>query len=153
MEITFKNHQRDCRVNGPLLRSMVRSLLESEFNSFQGEGCFHLVTKNRMAEVNWKFLRHEGPTDVITFDLAEDPSRTLFLAEIYLCPAVAQEQAIEFGSTWEEELIRYHIHALLHLEGYDDTTPELRETMKHEEERILNHMRDRFDFGRLARTP
>jgi len=151
VEITFKNTQRDIRINGALLRQIVDTIMETEFSEFQGEACFHLVSKRRMAEVNFEFLTHEGPTDVITFDLAEDPERILFLAEIYICPGVAADQAKEFETTWQDELVRYHIHALLHLQGYDDlTAPELKVMKKHEE-RILKDIQNKFPVNELAK--
>lgn len=149
MEITFQNTQQDRPVNVKYLREIVTQLIQNEFASFQGEACFHLVTKTRMAEVNYQFLKHEGPTDVITFDLAEDPDRSVFLAEIFICPAVAEDQAAEFETTWQDELLRYHVHALLHLQGYDDLTPEELKVMKHHEERIMAAARERFRLDDL----
>src|SRR5581483_1962756 len=32
-----------------------------------GEICLVFVSDREIAQVNWKFLRHRGPTDVITF--------------------------------------------------------------------------------------
>lgn len=152
MEITFKNSQRDCPIDGRKLRHIIRRALVEEFSDFEGEACFHLVTKKRMAAVNQQFLQHEGPTDVITFDLAEDPQRILFLAEIYICPAVACDQAQEFETTWQDELVRYHIHALLHLQGYDDLTPQALKLMKREEERIMTKLRSEHRLADLERT-
>ena len=151
MEINFKNPQRDVRLNRPYLGEIVSTLVETEFSEFEGEACFHLVSKKRMAEVNYEFLKHEGPTDVITFDLAEDPNRILFLAEIFICPGVAQEQAVEFNTTWQDELLRYHIHALLHLQGYDDLTPNELKLMKGHEERIMTKARDAFQIQKIGK--
>ncbi len=150
MEITFQDTQQDCPINIEHLKEVVACVIQEEFASFEGEACFHLVPKKRMAEVNYQFLKHEGPTDVITFDLAEDPSRIVFLAEIYICPAVAEDQAKEYDTTWQDELLRYHVHALLHLQGYDDLTPEELKVMKHHEERIMIAARDRFQLDDLA---
>lgn len=153
MEIAFRNTQRDCRIDGKFLRAIMAYLRETEFSEFQGEACFHLVSKRRMAEVNWEFLQHEGPTDVITFDLAEDPEGITFLAEIYICPGVAIDQAKEFETNWQDELIRYHVHALLHLKGYDDLTPPERRKMKQQEERIMKRIRTDFAIKDLERSP
>ena len=152
MEISFRNTQRDVRLDRPYLSKIVSSLVETEFSEFQGEACFHLVSRKRMAEVNFQFLEHEGPTDVITFDLAEDPEKTLFLAEIYICPGVAIEQANEFHTSWQDELLRYHIHALLHLQGYDDLTPKELKIMKEHEERIMIEARKIFQINKLAKA-
>ncbi len=150
MQLAFRNTQRDYPIQTRLLRDWMQDLLSTEWPEFTGECCFHLVSAKRMAEVNWDYLQHEGPTDVITFDLAEDPERQLFLAEIYICPAVAEKQAEEFGTSWPEEVVRYHIHGLLHLAGYDDQAPEDRRRMKRAEERILKSLGRRVPFDALA---
>ena len=102
-----------------------------------------------MAKVNDEFLSHEGPTDVITFDLAEDPNRIIFLAEIYICPGVAADQALEFNTTWQDEFIRYHVHALLHLKGFDDLAPEDRTRMKRQENRIMRNIRKQYTLAEV----
>ncbi len=150
VEITFQNTQLDCPINLEPLREIVAHIIQQEFATFEGEACFHLVTKDRMAEVNYEFLKHEGPTDVITFDLAEDPNRIVFLAEIYICPAVAEDQAAEFGTSWQDEILRYHVHALLHLQGYDDLTPEDLKVMKHHEDRIMQATREQFQLTQIT---
>ncbi|MCS1414824.1 MAG: Endoribonuclease YbeY [Verrucomicrobia subdivision 3 bacterium] len=106
-----------------------------------------------MAAVNQKFLNHQGPTDVITFDLAEDPDHKIFLAQLYICPGVARVQAKKFETTWPDELIRYHVHALLHLKGYDDQTPAARRTIKRHEERIMRWLRKSQNLNQLERVP
>jgi len=105
-----------------------------------------------MAAVNQAFHNHRGPTDGITSDLAEDPDRTVFLAEVYVCPAVAKEQAKAFATTWPDELIRYHVHALLHLKGYDDRTPTARRAMNRQEERIMRSVRKTQRLADLEKT-
>ncbi len=151
MKTTFKNTQRDCRINNAILRDIIENLIQTEFPAFKGECCFHLVSKRRMAELNRQFLNHEGPTDVLAFDLAEDPNRILMLAEIFICPAVAREQAAAFRTSWQEELIRYHVHALLHLKGCDDRTPQTRNAMKRREERIICAIRNRAPLDTLEK--
>ncbi|HTH46811.1 MAG TPA: rRNA maturation RNase YbeY [Candidatus Limnocylindria bacterium] len=95
----------------------------------------HLVSAREMAQVNWDFLRHEGSTDVITFDHGSTPQR--LHGELFISVADAVKQAGEFGTAWTEELARYVIHALLHLHGYDDLEPAKRRVMKREENRLV----------------
>lgn len=99
-----------------------------------GEIGIHLVGPAEMARVNWDFLRHEGSTDVITFDHGST-ARHLH-GECFICVADAVVQAREWGTCWEEELGRYVIHALLHLAGHDDLEPVARRRMKRREEAL-----------------
>ncbi len=133
------------------LRKVIEDLVRTEFSALAGECCFHLVTKQRMVALNRKFLNHEGAADVLAFDLAEDPKRILQMAEVYICPAVAREQAKAFHTSWSDELVRYHVHALLHLQGEDDKTPTSRRIMKRREERIMRSVRKRVSLDSLER--
>jgi rRNA maturation RNase YbeY len=86
-----------------------------------------------MARVNWRFLQHEGSTDVITFDHGSTIERVH--GECFISVADAVDQAQAFRTTWTEEVVRYVIHGILHLRGYDDLEPALRRSMKREENR------------------
>jgi probable rRNA maturation factor len=66
-----------------------------------------------MARVHADFLGDPTETDVITFPYGE----------IVVCPAVARDHAAEHDLNANEEVLLYALHGLLHLAGYDDTTP------------------------------
>lgn len=68
--------------------------------------------------MNKQFLRHDYPTDVITFPLEEDK----VIGEIYIGYGVAKQQADEYGVSCTNELMRLAVHGTLHLVGYDDAT-------------------------------
>ena len=130
--------------------------------------CFHFVTAVEMARVNWQFLQHEGSTDVITFDYvatearwrtywADDEFHLLASAapplhgEAFICVAEAVKQAREFKTSWQSEVVRYAVHAVLHLSGYDDLQPAKRRVMKREENRLVRALAKRFDFEELEK--
>ncbi len=78
-----------------------------------------VVDKDRIAGMNDSFLRHRGPTDVISFDLSGRETAGL-CAQIIICGQVAREQATARGLKAIDELLLYVIHGLLHVIGYDD---------------------------------
>ena len=90
----------------------------------------------RITELNETWFGREGPTDVIAFDLSEDPDNTdMVEGEIYIDLAQAERQAPQFDSTFDEEVRRLVIHGVLHLSGYDDTSsPEEAERMTQRQE-------------------
>lgn len=100
-----------------------------------GDVVVHLISARRSAEMNAQFLQHEGPTDVITFDFGSTANH--LQGEVFICVAEAERQASEFNTTWREELERYVVHGLLHLQGYDDRDPTSRRRMKREENRLV----------------
>ena len=118
---------------------------------------FHFVSAAEMARVNWQFLQHEGSTDVITFDYSVSSVgsgvRTECLSgEAFICVADAVKQAGEFKTTWQSEVVRYAVHALLHLRGYDDLQPAKRRVMKREENRLMRQLAKCFDLRDVERT-
>ena len=77
-----------------------------------------LVTPRAIAALNKKHLGHTGPTDVITFALGADPNGVV-LADIYICPDVAREQAKRHGVGVREEVARLVVHGVLHACGWE----------------------------------
>jgi probable rRNA maturation factor len=97
-----------------------------------------LVTLTHMARLNRTHLGHRGPTDVITFALGDDGAGTL-VADLYICPAVAREQARAWGVGVREELARLVVHGCLHACGWDHPVDAEREAapMWVRQERLL----------------
>jgi rRNA maturation RNase YbeY len=111
------------------------------------------VDAHEMTSLNETFLRHQGSTDVITFDYAERRRAPGPLeGEIFVCWEEARKQARRFGVMWQTEIVRYIVHGVLHLSGYDDKRPSARAQMKREENRLLRALNKRFAFGALALT-
>lgn len=48
-----------------------------------------------------------------------------------------RENAVEFGTEFDDELHRVIVHGLLHLIGYDDHTPEDQKLMREKEDYYL----------------
>ena len=49
--------------------------------------------------------------------------------EVYISADTARNQAVEFGVTLTEEILRLAAHGALHLAGYNDATPEEKKIM------------------------
>lgn len=95
----------------------------------------HFIPARESAVLNGRHLAHEGPTDILTFDQGSTPTR--LRGELFICVAVAERQAKEFRTSWRQELLRYVIHGILHLRGFDDLDPAKRRVMKREENRLV----------------
>jgi probable rRNA maturation factor len=112
---------------------------------------FRLVGKVEMIRLNEQFLRHKGPTDVISFNYSERGNLGFLSGEIFICVDEAVGQAGRFRTTWQRELVRYAVHGVLHLCGYDDKAPAERQRMKRHEERLLSRLAREFDLACLDR--
>ena len=174
--LALRNRQRVRAVDTRLLRRIAAWALAELFRADGYELGIHLVAAHEMAGVNEAFLGHPGSTDVITFDHVEagQPSRPppgrlarnlrgqgarggrrdgcpAFHGEIFIGLDDAVAQARDFGVTWQVELVRYLLHGLLHLQGFDDLTAAARRKMKREENRLLRLAARQFPLHRLAR--
>lgn len=157
--IVITNRQRTKTINSRLLRQIVGALF-AELEITQAELGIRLVSTKEMAKVNWNFLRHEGSTDVITFDHDENCgqplARTLappsLHGELFICVDDAVSQAQNFKTTWQSEVVRYVVHGVLHLLGHDDLKTDLRRKMKREENRLVRRLAGRFALAQLSRT-
>jgi probable rRNA maturation factor len=70
--------------------------------------------------------------------------------EIFVCLEQAVSQAREFRTTWQSELVRYCVHGLLHLLGYDDHNALDRRQMKVAENHLVRQLARTFAFQQLA---
>lgn len=148
LSVAILNRQRTKRVNTRRLMQVALALL-AELKIETAELGVRLVGAKEMARVNWQFLRHEGSTDVITFDHSEPDSdvrdaKLALRGELFVCVDDAIEQAHEFETTWQSEVVRYVVHGVLHLGGYDDLKPAARRRMKREENRLVRILEQRF---------
>jgi probable rRNA maturation factor len=158
--LSIQNRQRIRRLDPALFRIIAQDLLRRELQVRSYEIGLHLVDATEMTRINQQFLQHEGSTDVITFDHSEPrpdppgrgPLPTQLHGEIFISVPDALAQAREFGTRWPEEILRYVIHGLLHLQGYDDLEPAARRTMKRRENQVLAEALRRHPVKRLERS-
>lgn len=147
--VQIANRQRLRTLDRDRIAGFVLDLLQHR--GLTAELGFHFVGPKEMAQVNWDYLRHEGSTDIITFDHGSRPGHVH--GECFVCVADAVAQAAEFGRPWTEELARYVIHGVLHLQGFDDLEPAKRRVMKAHENRLVSWATRRFELDRLGVTP
>jgi ssRNA-specific RNase YbeY (16S rRNA maturation enzyme) len=59
--------------------------------------------------------------------------------------------APRFRTSWPEEMMRYLVHGVLHLQGHDDHGAAARRAMKKLENRWLKQLSLRVEWGKLER--
>lgn len=82
-----------------------------------GEISLVIVGDDEIQELNRMHLAHDWPTDVISFVFEAEERLD---GEIIVSIETAQTVAEERGVAWQDELLLYVIHGMLHLVGYDD---------------------------------
>lgn len=110
----------------------IRLVLDGEGREAADVSCA-VVGDEEIHGLNRRFLRHDYPTDIITFPLEEQPLE----AELVISIDTARRQAREYRVTLREECARLAVHGTLHLCGYDDRTEKERDTMKEREDFYL----------------
>ncbi|MCG8470035.1 MAG: rRNA maturation RNase YbeY [Gemmatimonadetes bacterium] len=110
------------RIRAAVARTLDTGLVTGEALT-SAELSITLVAPERMRQLNREYHGVDGPTDVLSFPLgpqtAATDADTSLLGDVYLCPAVASEAALEHGVDLPDELVRLAIHGALHLLGHD----------------------------------
>jgi probable rRNA maturation factor len=163
IDLVLRNRQRVRSVDLRQLRNIARAVIEDDLRTTPAwiqnryEIGIHLVAAREMAALNERHLQHAGSTDVITLEYDEreraPEGEAWMFGDIFICVDEAIAQARKFRTTWPREIVRYLIHGLLHLRGYDDSTGAARRVMKREENRRLRQIAASFPLRKLARGP
>jgi probable rRNA maturation factor len=151
-QLAFRNRQQLYSVDLRRLRLIARTLLGDLVAHTQFEVCVHLVAAPEMTRLNREFLGHEGSTDVMTFNYSERSPDEFLSGEIFICLDDARAQARQFHTSWQSELVRYLLHGVLHLLGYDDSKVATRRKMKQKENSLLRELARRFPLRKLKRA-
>ncbi|MEL6976581.1 MAG: rRNA maturation RNase YbeY [Bacteroidota bacterium] len=101
---------------------------------FLGELTYQFETDERVLEVNREYLNHDYYTDIITFDYVQ--GNTVF-GNIFISVDRVQDNAKEFDTPIEEEMIRVMAHGALHLLGFKDSTTQEKTIMREKEEECI----------------
>jgi probable rRNA maturation factor len=149
-KIELGDTQDDFRIDAVAWKRIVEHVVHDLFQTESCELEIHLVSREESCRINEQFLQHEGPTDVITFDYSEKESPLRFHGEILICPSVAAEEAEDFDTSWQDEVGRYLVHGLLHLDGFDDQDDEGRRVMKTREDELFNRLTAEFDLSAIG---
>ena len=119
----------------PFIPSSIEVLVSSLLDQLAvktDETSFHFVSKEEISQLHDEFFDDPSPTDCITFPIDTPGTESSFhlLGEVFVCPEVALEYALENKIDPYEELKLYVIHGLLHLLGYDDIEEKDRAEMR-----------------------
>lgn len=103
------------------------------------------VEAEEIRELNRDYRDNDKVTDVLSFpqfdDLNDIPDfGEICLGDVVICKERAQEQAEEFGHSFEREIIYLFTHSILHLLGYDHMEEEEKQEMRAREEEVMTHL-------------
>jgi probable rRNA maturation factor len=106
-----------------------------------GEWSISLIDDATMTQLHGRTMNLHTTTDVLTFDLGQAvrgvETRRHIELDTVICVDEANRRAAEMGHPVEHEILLYAVHSLLHVLGYDDTTPAKFKAMHRREDEIL----------------
>ena len=137
--IYFNNSQDTYKVSYALkmlIRRAVCASLEYEGYANAAEVSVTLTDNEGIRALNREFRGLDKPTDVLSFPLVEYEENAapaydeeaMMLGDIVISLERAEEQAEEFGHSFEREVAFLTAHSMLHLLGYDHERSEDEDT-------------------------
>ena len=103
------------------------------------------VDMEEIHQLNLDYREVDSPTDVLSFpqfddlnDLPEDGE--IALGDVVICKEKAEQQAEEFGHSFEREIVYLFVHSVLHLLGYDHMEDDEKACMRAREEEVMEHL-------------
>jgi probable rRNA maturation factor len=136
MAINFTPHEVKVNLkNKTKLKAFLKEQFAREGQKLRGLQ-YVFCSDDYLLEINKQFLDHDTFTDIVTFELSEDPEVTE--GEIYISVDRVKENAEKYQVTEEQELHRVIFHGALHLCGYKDKSKEDATKMREKENEYLN---------------
>ena len=110
-----------------------------------------LTTPQKIRELNKEYRNIDKETDVLSFPMFEkseieskiqnnDFENVDILGDMVISIARVEEQAKEYGHSFERELSYMVVHSFYHLMGYDHIKEEDKEVMRPKEEAVLEKL-------------
>lgn len=161
VEVFVGDEQADHPVDGARWQQLAENVLAHEGIRGEAELSVLFVDEVAMADLNQRFMGHDGPTDVLAFPLDDElvePGRypdsstsgpvdprvrgeagdpPLLLGDVVICPAVAARNAPGHAGTYDDELALLVVHGILHVLGHDHAEPEQEAAMQAKERDLL----------------
>lgn len=138
LPILICNQQTSLDLDGEMkefIKDVVKRTLEYE-GATDREVSIALIDDAQMEELNLRYRRREGTTDVLSF-----PQEGKLLGDVIISVPQAIRQASQYGHSLRRELGFLLVHGLLHLLGYDHQNREDDLAMQNTQKEILNKIR------------
>jgi probable rRNA maturation factor len=117
-----------------------------------------LLDDRQISELNQKYLRRNGPTDVISFpqqDGSFPQAQPQVLGDVVISVETARQQALKRQAPFYEEILVLLIHGVLHLLGFDHekSAQERKKMQAREKELFASLMQDKKISAAINSSP
>lgn len=145
IEVLFDNRQDFLEItdeNITAIEGAIEAAIKAERNEGDYEVSVSFVTNQEIKELNKLYRNVDSETDVLSFpmDDEEEFDGIIILGDVILSTEKIKEQALEFGHSFEREMIYLTVHSMLHLLGYDHIDDIEKEEMRTMEKEIMKNL-------------
>lgn len=137
-----------------LIEKVLQKCFEVEYiNPTSFYICITLTVPNNIQKLNKQYRNINKPTDVLSFPMFEKQELDEIiqnksfpnigqdiLGDIIISIPKVEEQAKEYGHSFERELAYMVVHGFYHLRGYDHMVEEEKIQMRKKEENVLSKL-------------
>jgi probable rRNA maturation factor len=105
-----------------------------------GDLCIRIVGADEMADLNARFRKKPGATNVLSFgaDVVAPDGDERWLGDVAICAPVVATEAAQQGKSTADHYAHLVVHGVLHLCGCDHEEPDEAEVMERLEVAILH---------------
>jgi probable rRNA maturation factor len=157
IDIYAADEQHDHEIDLERWIDLARGALTDEGVRGLAEVSLIFADEPTIADLNQQFMGHEGPTDVLSFPIDDEPEPTgrvpdaggsgpgepplaeipQLIGDVVICPAVAARNALEHEVTFDDEVALLVVHGVLHLLGWDHVIDDEAKRMEARERELL----------------
>jgi probable rRNA maturation factor len=135
----------DCKMLDKMQEAGDFLMGEEGIDTDRAEISLTLVEPEEIKSLNAEYRNVDSVTDVLSFPQFEDKEQMpsegeLCLGDVVICVERAQQQAEEYGHSFEREMVYLLVHSLLHLLGYDHMDDDEKAIMREKEEHVMEHV-------------
>ena len=141
MILKIKNKYKNLKIYKKNLMNCCENVLNQEKKT--GNVSLIFVDKKEIKKIHRKFMNIDSETDVISFEydcenyILDDS----IIGDIFVSVDAALEYAKLNDITFNEELLRYVIHGILHCIGYNDSNTKPRKKMLKKQEEYVSQQK------------
>lgn len=129
MSIVVRNLNKKHRLNEKFIKKLTADILNILRKPRSAELEIIFLSDSAIRLLNRRYKGRNISTDVLSFELGE-------LGEVIISSDTALRNSRIFSTSFEEEIVLYIIHGILHLFGYDDETAGAKNRMSKKENGI-----------------
>ncbi len=141
MKVRLKNLQKAKKIDLIELRRRIGKVL-CALGQEEKQIEIVLCDNRLIRELNRDFLGKDNPTDVIAFPLDGEDCQGIW-GIVVISVEEADIYSRAHGLAWQEEMLRYIVHGILHLHGYKDKAADDRQRMRRKENQLLKKVESR----------